>query len=257
MTMPQADTDITHGEEIAPDCELPAEELAGLRQAVWESFREAAPYLPMIPIRRRTGLGRELTLQPMLPIAVLWHEELKTVESPFVPAATVINTVAEYFGFTPAEVRSHKRQPSLVRVRQIAMYLMRERTPLSFNQIATEFDGRDHSTVIHSVAKIRDQLEESANLPRDVEALTALLQDPQLRMLGERMVEMEDLVVVAEEGLFACPTFIMKGGVQKLVAGEYGVGMEWDERVSDDALWFNYGKAAQQQLAALARRGSQ
>jgi chromosomal replication initiator protein len=41
-----------------------------------------------------------------------------------------------------------------VTARQIAMYVMRELTELSYPNIAREFGGRDHTTVIHAVEKI-------------------------------------------------------------------------------------------------------
>jgi chromosomal replication initiator protein len=47
-----------------------------------------------------------------------------------------------------------------VAARQVAMYVMRELTDLSYPAIAREFGGRDHTTVIYAVDKIGAQMQE-------------------------------------------------------------------------------------------------
>ncbi len=66
----------------------------------------------------------------------------------------ILDETAKYFGFTVEEIISKHRQRPLVTARQIAMYVMRELTELSYPNIAREFGGRDHTTVIHAVEKI-------------------------------------------------------------------------------------------------------
>jgi chromosomal replication initiator protein len=66
----------------------------------------------------------------------------------------IMEEAATQFGFTVEELKSKHRQRPLVTARQIAMYVMRELTELSYPNIAREFGGRDHTTVIHAVEKI-------------------------------------------------------------------------------------------------------
>ena len=66
----------------------------------------------------------------------------------------ILDETAELFGFTTDEIISKHRQRPLVTARQIAMYVMRELTELSYPNIARVFGGRDHTTVIHAVEKI-------------------------------------------------------------------------------------------------------
>jgi chromosomal replication initiator protein len=66
----------------------------------------------------------------------------------------ILEEAAAQFGFTVEELKSKHRQRPLVTARQIAMYVMRELTELSYPNIAREFGGRDHTTVIHAVEKI-------------------------------------------------------------------------------------------------------
>lgn len=66
----------------------------------------------------------------------------------------ILDEAAEQFGFSVDELKSKHRQRPLVTARQIAMYVMRELTELSYPNIAREFGGRDHTTVIHAVEKV-------------------------------------------------------------------------------------------------------
>jgi chromosomal replication initiator protein len=66
----------------------------------------------------------------------------------------ILDEAAGQFGFTVEDLKSKHRQRPLVTARQIAMYVMRELTELSYPNIAREFGGRDHTTVIHAVEKI-------------------------------------------------------------------------------------------------------
>jgi chromosomal replication initiator protein len=66
----------------------------------------------------------------------------------------ILEATASTFGFTIDELRGTSRRRPLVNARQIGMYVFRELTEFSYPAIAREFGGRDHTTVIHAVAKI-------------------------------------------------------------------------------------------------------
>jgi chromosomal replication initiator protein len=63
-------------------------------------------------------------------------------------------TVADYFNVKVSDLRAKRRTVSIVRPRQIAMYLVRELTTHSFPEIGEFFGGKDHTTVLHSCNKI-------------------------------------------------------------------------------------------------------
>jgi chromosomal replication initiator protein len=67
----------------------------------------------------------------------------------------ILDATAAYFDFTVEEIQGKSRQRPLVTARQIAMYMFRDLTDLSYPAIAREFGGRDHTTVIHAVEKIK------------------------------------------------------------------------------------------------------
>ncbi len=67
---------------------------------------------------------------------------------------TIIRTTAQSFGFSVEDVLSSSRKQPLVLCRQISMYLCRELTDLSLPKIGEHFN-RDHTTVLHSVDKVK------------------------------------------------------------------------------------------------------
>jgi chromosomal replication initiator protein len=72
----------------------------------------------------------------------------------------ILETTAATFGLSIDELRGPSRTRPLVTARQICMYLFRELTDYSYPAIGREFGGRDHTTVMHAVEKIRDLMSE-------------------------------------------------------------------------------------------------
>lgn len=72
--------------------------------------------------------------------------------------------VADYYQISVEDLKSKKRHASIAYPRQIAMYLTRTLTDESFPKIGIEFGGRDHSTVIHSVDKITEEMKTNRQL---------------------------------------------------------------------------------------------
>ena len=66
----------------------------------------------------------------------------------------IIRTTAQAYGFSTEDILSSSRRQPLVLARQIAMYLCRELTHLSLPKIGERFN-RDHTTVLHSVEKVK------------------------------------------------------------------------------------------------------
>jgi chromosomal replication initiator protein len=76
---------------------------------------------------------------------------------PITPSV-ILEATSKMFGIPVEEIIGKKRQRPLVAARQVAMYVVRELTDLSYPAIAREFGGRDHTTVIHAVEKISTQM---------------------------------------------------------------------------------------------------
>ena len=84
----------------------------------------------------------------------------------------LLNEMAVILGFSVEALRGKSRQRPLVTARQMAMYVFRELTDLSYPAIAREFGGRDHTTVIHAVEKIGALMKERRQIYDQVTELT-------------------------------------------------------------------------------------
>ncbi len=93
----------------------------------------------------------------------------------------VISLAAEYFDVTPEEICSSNRSRPLVTARQMAMYLCRELTDLSLPKIGERFGGRDHSTVLYAMQKVRQQMRERQSCYQQVEELTTRIRQQAAR----------------------------------------------------------------------------
>ena len=68
---------------------------------------------------------------------------------------TILKNVADFYSISLNDLMKRSRKKEVVKPRQIAMFLLREETKLSFPEIGHKLGGRDHSTVIHACEKIR------------------------------------------------------------------------------------------------------
>ena len=94
-------------------------------------------------------------------------------ESGQITVPLIIAETAEYFGVTVEDIKGSSRARDLALARQIAMYLSRELTELSFPQIAKHFGGRDHATVLHGDKKIKRLIGERRPIYDQITELTA------------------------------------------------------------------------------------
>jgi chromosomal replication initiator protein len=87
----------------------------------------------------------------------------------------IIEVTAKFYAIELSDILGESRKRPLAHARQIAMYLVREMTDLSYPAIGKEFGGRDHTTVMHAVDKISLMLQNSPELYRDLQELTQRL----------------------------------------------------------------------------------
>ena len=83
--------------------------------------------------------------------------------------------VSSHFNIRVSDMHSARRARSVARPRQVAMYLAKQLTSRSLPEIGRKFGGRDHTTVMHSIDKIRTNVSGNATLRRDIESLEAAL----------------------------------------------------------------------------------
>lgn len=157
----------------APDYET---RLAILRKKLdLDEFKVSLPYevIDLIATQIKSNI-RELegAVQKVVAYHEISHKDIdlsiassilsdyfSTIENQHIDATMVIKAVQQYFNLSDNVIISSKRDRKYTYPRQIAMYICRELTDMSYPQIGSEFGGRDHSTVMHSINKIKAEIE--------------------------------------------------------------------------------------------------
>lgn len=83
----------------------------------------------------------------------------------------IIEVVAEHFGISPEDIASRKRTAELVQPRQVVMYLCRQLTEASLQNIAKAIGKKDHTTVLHGIEKITEKMENDEELKNKVDII--------------------------------------------------------------------------------------
>ena len=97
--------------------------------------------------------------------------DIFTVKEKEITPEKIKKTVANYFGLKTSELESAKRARNIAYPRQIAIYLIREKTNYSLNQLGDLFGGRDHTTILHSYEKIKSDIKTNGELKNTIENL--------------------------------------------------------------------------------------
>ena len=92
-----------------------------------------------------------------------------------ISAEFIQDTVAKYFNISAKDLRGSKRSNDIAFPRQIAMYLCRTVAQMSLPQIGKDFGKRDHTTVMHAVSKVEQEIKENKNTKLIVESVENIL----------------------------------------------------------------------------------
>ncbi len=105
----------------------------------------------------------------------LAQEALKDIISPdaqkSVTLPLILNVVAEHYNITPEQIISKNKSRNIAYPRQVAMYLCRELTPLSFDEIGRDIGNRDHSTVHYAYTKVTSDIATDTSIANTVDVL--------------------------------------------------------------------------------------
>jgi chromosomal replication initiator protein len=88
----------------------------------------------------------------------------------------ILKIVGRHFNVARTDLLSPRRARSVVVPRQVGMYLAKKMTSRSLPEIGRRFGGRDHSTVLHAVRKIDDQIKTDDRLAKEVALLIRLVE---------------------------------------------------------------------------------
>jgi len=84
----------------------------------------------------------------------------------------LIDSVADYFTVPKSEVMGQSRVRDYTLPRQVIMYLAYAKLRMSLSKIGRALGNRDHTTVMHSIGKMKEQIKNDRQLLRDVNAIT-------------------------------------------------------------------------------------
>ena len=99
--------------------------------------------------------------------------------SDIIPAASrrpisidaIQRAVSDHYGIPLEELKGKRRDKHIVFPRQVAMYIVREETPSSLPVIGQAFGGRDHTTALHSIEKITNEMKEDERLRYEIQTI--------------------------------------------------------------------------------------
>jgi chromosomal replication initiator protein len=121
----------------------------------------------------RVAAWSELTQQPIdESLAERALQDLIPQNEHEIPPQLIMEETASYFALSVGDLTSKSRSRPLTQARHIAMYLMRECTGLSLVKIGEIFGGRDHTTVLHGIKKVEDEMRARDATFRQVQDLT-------------------------------------------------------------------------------------
>ena len=118
----------------------------------------------------------ELTSQPIeQALAERALQDLIPQSEHEIPPQLIMEETAQYFALSTDDLTSKSRSRPLTQARHIGMYLMRECTGLSLVKIGEIFGGRDHTTVLHGIKKVEDEMRARDTTFRHVQDLTRIV----------------------------------------------------------------------------------
>ena len=124
-------------------------------------------------IAHATLVGRDITIELTKDIL----SDLLRASNRKITVDDIQKQVAVHFNIRISDMFSARRARQIARPRQIAMYLSKNLTSLSYPEIGRKFGNRDHTTIMHAVKKIEDVIKLDPELSDDIQILKSMLAD--------------------------------------------------------------------------------
>lgn len=113
--------------------------------------------------------NREISLQE---VKNLIKNNIKPKKNISIPE--VVKIVSDFYNIDEQSIYEKTRRKEIVKARQMVMFILREDFNVSYPLIGQKLGGKDHTTVIHSYTKIKDELKNDSELIGDLEQIRAL-----------------------------------------------------------------------------------
>ena len=149
---------------------VPREVLEFLAQKITSNIRELEGALTRV-IAHSTLVGRSMTIE----LAKDVLKDLLRSCDRFVTVEEIQRHVANYYSLRFTDLTSGKRLKNIAWARQVAMFLAKDLTTKSLQEIGRTFGGRDHTTVLYGVRKVTEMLSKDAKTNEDIDLLRRML----------------------------------------------------------------------------------
>ncbi len=101
--------------------------------------------------------------------------KLSTKPKKAVSVKEVVKLVADYYRIEEESIYEKTRKKEIIKPRQVTMYILREDFGVSYPSIGQKLGGRDHTTVIHSCEKIKEDIKLDSLLVREIGEIRSML----------------------------------------------------------------------------------
>lgn len=125
---------------------------------------------------KRVGAFAQFT-QQMITVDVAKEalKDLLALQQKMITLDNIQKTVADFYKVRVADIHSKKRTRNIARPRQMAMAISKDLTSHSLPEIGDAFGGRDHTTVLHAVRKIKELKETDHRIDEDYNSLIRII----------------------------------------------------------------------------------
>jgi chromosomal replication initiator protein len=148
---------------------IPQEVLEYIAETIQGNIRELEGVMNSL-IGSIQARNQVITLQEVKNILKNSVRVKKTISIP-----EIVKLIADYYHIPESFIYNKTRRKDVVKPRQIVMYILREDFDISYPMIGDKLGGRDHTTVIHSYEKIKNNLKSDPHLTREIEDVRAML----------------------------------------------------------------------------------
>lgn len=162
-------TAILRAKALQQNIDLPLDVVEYISQNMPSNIRELEGILNIIAIRTSTR-GVPVTILDLKEIIKDHAKPQKNMS-----AKDVVRVVSGFYNIEERAIYEKTRKKEVVKPRQVIMYLLREDMGVSYPSIGEKLGGRDHTTVIHSCEKIKNDIKLNQNLLQEINQLRSLL----------------------------------------------------------------------------------
>lgn len=137
--------------------------------AIEDNIREIEGIINVIACQTQLR-NRELSINEIKNILKNSAKPKKTVS-----IKDIVKIVSDFYNIDEESIYNKTRRKEVVRPRQVVMYILREDFSISFPSIGEKLGGRDHTTVIHSYEKMKEEIKSDVVLSQEVNQLRSML----------------------------------------------------------------------------------